>query len=32
MKEDKLDILLKEADDIPYWAFCRLFSIIQWNV
>lgn len=33
MKNDKLDILIKQADDnMPHWMFCRLFAMLQWNV
>lgn len=32
MKNDKLDILISQADDIPYWMFCRLLAVIQWNL
>lgn len=32
MKEDKLNILLEQSDDIPHWVFCQLLAMIQWNV
>lgn len=32
MKEDKLNILLEQADDVPYWYFCRLLAVMRWNV
>lgn len=27
-----IDELIKQADDIPHWEFCRLLVVIQWNV
>lgn len=32
MNEEKLNILLEQADDIPHWLFCQLLSMIQWNL
>lgn len=31
MRNERLDILLEQADDIPYWKFCRLLAIMRWN-
>lgn len=27
-----IDELIKQADDIPHWEFCRLLTIIQWSL
>lgn len=32
MRNDKLDLLLKQAEDIPHWMFCRLFAVMNWNI
>lgn len=32
MKEDKLNILLEQSDDIPHWVFCQLLAMIEWNI
>lgn len=32
MKDDKLNILLEQSDDIPHWVFCQLLAMIEWNV
>ena len=28
MEEDKLNILLEHADDVPHWYFCRLLAVM----
>ena len=32
MEEDKLNILLEQADDVPHWYFYRLLAVMRWNV
>lgn len=32
MKNDRLDILIEQTDDIPHWLFCRLLAVMNWNV
>jgi hypothetical protein len=32
MRNDRLDILIEQTEDIPHWMFCRLMAVLQWNV
>lgn len=32
MKKDYIDILIEKADGIKYCDFCRLLSVIYWNM
>lgn len=29
---ERLDILLKQSEDLPHWMFCRLLAMMQWSV
>lgn len=32
MKEDYIDALINKADGMRYCDFCRLLSVIYWNI
>lgn len=32
MTEETVDILIEEADGMKYCDFCRLLSVIYWNL
>lgn len=32
MKKDYIDILIEKADGMKYCDFCRLLSVIYWNL
>ncbi len=32
MKNDSLDILLDRADFVLYCDFCRILSVLRWNM
>lgn len=31
MRNDKIDILLEQADDLYHYDFCRLLMVMLWN-
>ena len=30
--KNEIDILIKQMEEVPYWAFCQLLAVIRWQM
>lgn len=30
--KNNVDLLIRQMEDIPFWSFCQLLSIVRWQM